>query len=80
MKKILHYLKDKWIKYLIETLTIIMGILGALALDNWNQNRKDAKLRIEYITRLHADLLADRNEILEQIELLETRIRNLNPF
>lgn len=78
MNQIWQYLKTKWIKYLIETVTIILGILGAVALDNWNQDRKDAKLRIEYITRVQEDLLADRNEIMEQTEILDTRIKSVN--
>ena len=42
-----------------EILIIIVGILAALALDNWNQDRKDRAHSQEYLNRLIADIRAD---------------------
>ena len=41
MKKIIEHLKLEWWKYELETLVVIVGILGAFTLNNWNESRKD---------------------------------------
>lgn len=34
-------LKEHWTKYLIESFVIIIGILGAFAIESWGENRKE---------------------------------------
>ena len=59
MKKILNNFRDNWIKYGFETLAVTLGILGAFALDNWNEVRKDAKTETTYLKRLLSELKQD---------------------
>jgi len=59
MKKILKHLKENWIRHGFETLVVTVGILGAFALNTWNENRKKEVLEIQYLNRLIEDLAID---------------------
>ena len=63
-----------------EILLVVIGILIALQINNWNELRKEHRLEIEYISRIIADLdesiedngtrltnIAERNEALELV-------------
>lgn len=57
--KILKHLKTDWFRYGFETLAVVVGILVAFALDNWNEERKQDLLEIEYLNGLKSDLAND---------------------
>lgn len=59
MKKILSHLNTNWYKYLLELIVITAGVLGAFALNNWNEDRKIQALEKKYFTNLKNDLEAD---------------------
>ena len=61
MKKILETLNQKWTEYLLEILVIVVGIIVAFTLNNWNEKRKQAS---------NFDKLIDglENEIRENLE------------
>lgn len=63
MKQIWQHLKNKWIKYLFETIAIIIGIFGAFTLDNWNNSRLDRKEEILILKEIIGDLSAGLEEI-----------------
>jgi Family of unknown function (DUF6090) len=73
MKKILETLKSKWAEYLLEILVIMIGILGAYALNNWNQERNDRKSEIKLLSQLHNDL----EETGIEIESLQNGLTSL---
>lgn len=56
MKTTLHIFKEKWIQYLLEIIVIVLGILAAFALDNWNEIRKDRDNEQVYLTSLRQNL------------------------
>ena len=40
MKKILKHFKKNWYRYGLETLVVIVGVLIAFALNDWNEEKK----------------------------------------
>ena len=78
MKKILETLKHKWAEYVLEILVIIIGILGAFSLDNWNENRKLDIERVQNIQSLHDDLMQDTLLINERIIYLKKSLKTVS--
>ncbi len=54
-----------WLAALIELAIVVFGILIALQVSNWNQDRIDYARANRYYARLHADLLTDLASIDE---------------
>jgi len=57
-----------------EFTIIVLGVLSALFVDTWIEERNDAKRAIEYRERLAADLRTDVNEINARMEYFQ-RVR-----
>ena len=74
MKGILGILKDKWPEYLIEAIVIVASILGAFALDNWNENLRENEKERDYILRFIEDLKRDTTNF--SIELVNTESKH----
>lgn len=72
MKRIFSNLKEKWPEYILEIIVITIGILGAYALNNWNENSKNRSLVQDYYCRFLADLKQDEihiNALLSESQL-----------
>lgn len=54
--RFLRTLKKKWPEYLLEIIVLVIGIYGAFAVDNWNEQRKDRKQEIKILKSLKSDL------------------------
>jgi len=53
---------SKYFKYAIgEIILVVIGILIALQINNWNENRKQKAIEISYLKRLLIDLEKDKN-------------------
>lgn len=72
-KKIRHGLltENKFSKYLLyalgEIILVVVGILIALSINNWNEDRKEEFLELEYLERILTDLKADTQYFNRQI-------------
>lgn len=52
-----------WAAAVIELLIVVAGILIALQVSNWNEERHDRNRADDYYRRLHASLVADRQSM-----------------
>ena len=56
----------KYFKYAIgEILLVVIGILIALQINNWNEERKDRKLEKNYVELLTQDLRSDAKNLTD---------------
>ncbi len=64
----------KYLKYAIgEIILVVIGILIALGINNWNENRKKVKIEIQYVNNLIQDIKNDQ-------EFYKSRVLVLNNF
>lgn len=73
MKRILTILSQKWPEYLLEILVITIGILGAFALNNWNENRKENREAKNMANQIRSNLLQDKLSLEEGLRDIATR-------
>ena len=63
---------SKYFKYAIgEIVLVVIGILIALSINNWNEKRKEALQEIDILKNLQTDLRADMEAISYQIDFKE---------
>ena len=72
--------ENKFSKYLLyaigEILLVVLGILIALSINNWNNNNNDRILEKEYLKRLQKDLMADSKYFEERTEESKKSVTN----
>ena len=70
-----------YIKYAIgEIVLVVIGILIALQINNWNEERKNHLLEASYYCKLLEDVNQDNLEIKNQIDINQIRIDYSNKF
>ncbi|WP_339840168.1 DUF6090 family protein [uncultured Maribacter sp.] len=65
----------KYLKYAIgEIILVVIGILIALSINNWNETRKQSESEKAFITSVKNDLKQDKAFIQQIVEIIEPRI------
>lgn len=64
MKVIIKHFKKDWYKYLFDIIVVILGIMIAFGLNNWNESKKQLALEQQY----YKDILQELNEDLLKIK------------
>jgi len=57
-----------WLRWMGEFVVIVLGILGAFAVDEYRESRRDLDVADEYLEQLVRDLVKDRHQIAISIE------------
>ncbi|MDT0559635.1 DUF6090 family protein [Ichthyenterobacterium sp. W332] len=71
----------KYFKYAIgEIILVVIGILIALQINNWNEGRKNKSTENEYYCRLHLDIVQDYIQIDNLIDKISKRQKYANQF
>jgi len=69
----------KYFKYAIgEIILVVIGILIALQINNWNENRKAKEKEIKLLIELKDDLLETKNDLLTDIEKAKQILNTTN--
>lgn len=66
-------LKFDWPKALGEFLVIVIGVLAALAVDEWRGERDDREIETAYLSRLTVDVERDIQVFTEEAVVLQTK-------
>ena len=84
MKKILKHLGTDWYKYLLELIVITAGVLGAFALNSWNEENKslqqsrdiliDVKENVDLNTAQFQKDIETNKEVINSIDIILTNL------
>lgn len=74
---LMEHKTSKYFKYAIgEIFLVVIGILIALSINNWNDNRKNSLKETQFLDSFKKDLLANKEELNRIIEKTENTLRS----
>lgn len=68
--------KVNWHQAIAEVALIIVGILCALAVDSWWEDRSEREAEIDYLESLRADFISIRDSLSKEIDWEKQRIKD----
>jgi hypothetical protein len=75
IKNIYKNFLENWIPYGFQTLVVIIGILIALVLQNWNEARKESIQELKYLKRVQNDLAQDTAYFNNSVNLCKELVK-----
>ena len=58
---------QNWKKYAVEFISIFIAVISAFALNNWNENRRDARAETKILIEIRNGLEKDINDVKENM-------------
>ena len=77
MKRLLKHLKKNWHKYVLEILVVVVGILIAFSLNNWNETNKIRKLEKATLFEISNALKLDLSHLKQWINIKQLQDSNV---
>ena len=74
--KFIKDFKGNWVRHGFETLYVIVGILVAFSLNDWNENRKAQNTELSVLTELISGLDGDSNNLNYHIDIRNQAIQS----
>jgi len=78
--KIIKHLRSDWFRYGFETIAVIVGILIAFALENWNNERRTRTAAEAFTQKIISDIVADTNNINNHIDYCLQMLDNIDLY
>jgi len=71
----------KYSRYAIgEIVLVVIGILIALYINNWNEDQKEIKIQIGYLQRMHTDIQKDTTYLRQKIRRAQSEQKSYYDF
>ncbi|MDX1454633.1 MAG: hypothetical protein R3217_04170 [Gammaproteobacteria bacterium] len=76
-KKLPHISRDQGFELLLEFIAIVIGVMIALAVDEWREEREIAESNDIAIARLNEEVRQNHEELLESLQIVSRRFEAL---
>ncbi len=70
-----HFRRQDWIAICLDFVIVVVGIFVGLQVNQWNEDRKDRQLELQYLASLKLDFESDIEELDNAIALAQMRSR-----
>jgi len=75
-----HIRDQNWFAVAIDFFIVVVGILLAFQITNWNEARSDGQLRMSYLERLESDLTQTIDYLSKNEDAIEQKIEIVDSF
>ena len=81
LRSITKHVKDQnWFAVALDFFIVVVGILIAFQITNWNEERSNGQLRVSYLERLQSDLTQTIDYLSTNLDASERKIAIIDSF